>query len=178
MLNNKLTDALSFVRAFVKNPREVGSVIPSSKNLAKRIRHAVDEQDQSIILVEAGSGTGSITQEIYDLNPVVVEFNPELCKLIKKKFPLLEVKQQDIKLYLKSLTSPVGMVFTIPLKNNPEKDNILAAIQEQYDKGNLKWCVLYTYGRSDPLKGLKFSHTKKYSLSVANVPPAYVWAYK
>ncbi|AIW41735.1 MULTISPECIES: hypothetical protein [Paenibacillus] len=52
-----------FLQRFIKNPKRVGSVLPSSRFLASKMVQSVSWDDVSKI-AEFGSGTGAITRFI------------------------------------------------------------------------------------------------------------------
>ena len=52
-----------FIKEYVRNPRSVGAVAPSSKVLARKMVKAVDFENARCI-VEYGPGTGSFTRQI------------------------------------------------------------------------------------------------------------------
>ncbi|QOS77004.1 methyltransferase domain-containing protein [Paenibacillus sp. JNUCC31] len=56
----KKFETLLFLQAFLKNPKRVGSILPSSKFLASKIVQSIPWNEVSII-AELGSGTGAIT---------------------------------------------------------------------------------------------------------------------
>jgi len=78
-----------FWQQFLKSRKEIGSVTPSSRFLAKGI---IDKIDFSIanVIVELGPGTGVFTFEILqkmspDSRLIVVELNDEMFELLQKK---------------------------------------------------------------------------------------------
>ena len=56
-------ESFHFFSNFIKNPNTVGSLIPSSKSLA-RLMVQTAEVSQAYVIVEFGSGTGVFTEEI------------------------------------------------------------------------------------------------------------------
>jgi phospholipid N-methyltransferase len=74
---------LLFLKGFLKNWREVGSPVPSSRHVARKICALMDFKIARRI-VEVGPGTGVITREILEcLHPdaklIVFEVNKEFC---------------------------------------------------------------------------------------------------
>lgn len=59
---NKMSK-IEFLQGFLRSPREVGSVVPSSRFMIKRITNYVKNQNPKSI-VEFGAGTGVITKEL------------------------------------------------------------------------------------------------------------------
>jgi len=75
-----------FVNQFLKYPKEIGTFTTSSKFLAHQMARAIDD---SIHVVEFGSGTGAISTEILKvLRPegtlTCFELNPTFCRELKK----------------------------------------------------------------------------------------------
>ena len=69
--NNKAEreiNRLAFFAGFLRNPQEVGSVIPSSRFLERRIMTAADLSNAQLV-VELGPGTGGTTRAILNLLP-------------------------------------------------------------------------------------------------------------
>jgi phosphatidylethanolamine/phosphatidyl-N-methylethanolamine N-methyltransferase len=84
---HQMTDLLAFFMAFIENPRQVGSVIPSSRRLLRRLVAAADVASAGTI-VELGTGNGASTAAILQAAPagakvLAVEVNPRLHALIR-----------------------------------------------------------------------------------------------
>ncbi len=82
---------LQFFRGFLKNPKEVGSVIPSSRFLTRRVLQCGDAAGARVI-VELGPGTGVLTRDILGLMPedgklIAVELLPEFVELLGRSYP-------------------------------------------------------------------------------------------
>lgn len=80
-----MTDQLAFFIAFLKNPLQVGSVIPSSHYLLRRIVDSAAIESATTI-VELGPGNGGSTRAILNAAPahatlLSVEVNPQLHEL-------------------------------------------------------------------------------------------------
>jgi phospholipid N-methyltransferase len=96
-MREQLTDRLSFLRAFVTNPRQVGAVLPTSRWAVRDMLDLADLPAAGLV-VELGAGTGSQTAEILArLGPgarlVSLEIDPQLAKLLDARFddPRLQV---------------------------------------------------------------------------------------
>lgn len=79
---------LAFFRGFLKRPREVGSVIPSSRFLEKRIVKSA-ELDKARLVVELGPGTGGTTRAFLrrmqpDAQLLAIEINPHFVGLLRE----------------------------------------------------------------------------------------------
>jgi phospholipid N-methyltransferase len=85
----RLGDAIAFLRGFVANPREIASVIPSSRFLEARIARAAD-LGQARCVVELGPGTGGTTRALLRaMSPsarlLAVELNPGFCDHLRAR---------------------------------------------------------------------------------------------
>lgn len=83
MINKK-----SFLKAFLKNPKQTGSVIQSSRFLSKKIISPINPKKAKVV-VELGAGTGVVTKEILKTlsdNAILIcfEIDKDLAKKIKK----------------------------------------------------------------------------------------------
>jgi phospholipid N-methyltransferase len=79
-----------FARNFFKNPRMLGSVIPSSRFLINQLLRDVDWENARVI-VEIGPGTGTITRQVLrrmrpDATLVAFEINDDFVRHLKKNF--------------------------------------------------------------------------------------------
>ncbi len=82
---------LEFLKGFLRNPKEVGSVIPSSRFLTRRVLKCGDARNSRVI-VELGPGPGVLTREILDVMPadgklIAVELLPEFVELLRRAYP-------------------------------------------------------------------------------------------
>jgi phospholipid N-methyltransferase len=82
---SSLSDAVIFLREFLKNPRQLGSIIPSSSFLKRRIMRAAGVH-QAKTIVELGPGNGGTTRSILAAMPadarlLSIELNEGLFQL-------------------------------------------------------------------------------------------------
>jgi phosphatidylethanolamine/phosphatidyl-N-methylethanolamine N-methyltransferase len=81
-----LDDRVVFFQEFLKNPRQIGSITPSSRFLERRIVQ-IAEVASARLVVELGAGTGGTTRAILnalrpDAKLLVVEVNPHFAALV------------------------------------------------------------------------------------------------
>jgi phospholipid N-methyltransferase len=89
-MRQHLTDRLSFLRAFLANPRQVGAVLPTSRAAVRDMLDLADVPSADLV-VELGAGTGVQTGEILarlrpDARLVSLEIDPQLAKLLEERF--------------------------------------------------------------------------------------------
>jgi phospholipid N-methyltransferase len=86
-----------FARNFVRHPKLLGSVVPSSRYLVENLLSRVDWQ-RARVVVEYGPGIGNMTREILkrmrpDAVLVAIELNPEFVEFVRREVsdPRLQV---------------------------------------------------------------------------------------
>ena len=84
-----MEDKLLFFASFLKYPKQVGSIIPSSRFMINEILKNIDFEKAKCI-AEYGPGTGVITKEILkrarkDAKVLCFEINKKFCTHLKKK---------------------------------------------------------------------------------------------
>ena len=85
----------SFMVQYFRNPREVGSLVPSGTAVAALITRELDPVSDAPIL-ELGPGTGSFTKAILargvrQQDLTLVETNAEFCTILSREFPSINV---------------------------------------------------------------------------------------
>lgn len=85
------TKPLAFLKGFLRNPRGVGSVWPSSRFLAQRVVEA-GAATSARSVVELGPGTGAVTRQLLANLPtdgrlVALEISAEFIELLEEAIP-------------------------------------------------------------------------------------------
>lgn len=90
-----------FARNFVKHPRMLGSLIPSSRFLIEEVLQAVDWANARVI-VEYGPGVGTFTAEVLrrmrpDASLIAIETNTDFVRFLKSSItdPRLQVVHES-----------------------------------------------------------------------------------
>jgi phospholipid N-methyltransferase len=90
---------LDFLLGFLRNPREVASIVPSSRFLTRRVRECGDVE-RARVVVELGPGTGVMTGPLLERMPsdsvlIAIEINPAFAALLRREFadPRLRVHE-------------------------------------------------------------------------------------
>ena len=96
-MNQHIADRLRFLRAFAANPRQVGAILPTSRQAVRDMLDLGDVPGADLV-VELGAGTGVQTGEILarmgpDARLVALEIDPRLAALLEERFddPRLQV---------------------------------------------------------------------------------------
>lgn len=91
---------LAFLGGFLRRPKEVGSIIPSSRFLERRIVRTAGIEDARVV-VELGPGTGGTTRALLramrpDAKLLAIEINPGFATLLSRwQDPRLIVQHGD-----------------------------------------------------------------------------------
>lgn len=86
--NTKVNGRLVFIQEFLKHPLQIGSVIPSSRFLERRVVEAAGA-DSVKVIIELGPGVGGVTRAILRAMPqdaklLSIEINPKFNTLVRK----------------------------------------------------------------------------------------------
>lgn len=176
-----------FFRRWLANPLEMGSIVPSSPVLGRKIAELVRAGPPGPIL-ELGAGTGAITRALLDggISPwrlTVIEIVPEMAEVLSRSFPGVRVICGDAwnlpDILDPALHGTIGSVVCgIPLVLLPrEKQASLIEAIEAVAPG--QGFLHYTYCLTSPLPirahGLE---GRRVAWTALNIPPASVWHYR
>ena len=118
-------NALLFARNFLRHPRMLGSIVPSSRFLVRQLLEPIN-WGRARVIVEYGPGVGGITLEVLrhmrpDATLVAIEMNPDFVRYLKATIsdPRLHVvagSAADVDLILRrmSLTRADYIISGIP----------------------------------------------------------------
>jgi phosphatidylethanolamine/phosphatidyl-N-methylethanolamine N-methyltransferase len=182
----RFDDEVRFIRSWMEKPLSIGAVTPSGRALARTMARYVDPGVEGPI-VELGPGTGPVTdalvaQGIDPARLVLVEFDPNFCRLLRARYPTARVVQGDAYGLRKTLsgilTEPVAaMVSGLPLFTKPVKTR-LRLVREAFAL-MLPGApfVQFTYATIPPipLNRVKAEASERIWM---NIPPARVWVYR
>ena len=185
-LGQDITNAGLFFRRWLANPLQMGSIIPSSPALCRRLAQQTHAGPDEIVL-ELGAGTGVVSQALLKsgLPPdrlYVVEIVPDMAAHLRQALPGTHVIEGDAR-DLVSLIPPqfhgkIGSVVVgIPLVLLPlqQQRRFIDAI-EAVAPG--RGFICYTYWISSPLPHEKLGLVaKREAWTPLNIPPASVWRY-
>ena len=140
-------------------------------------------------VVEIGPGTGPVTEALLSRGfeqdrLILVEFNPDFCELLAKRFPRARVVQGDA-YHLRSTLSGIlgerssGMLSSLPLFTKPLEQR-LSFLAECFDLMHPGApFIQFTYSVVPPMPARSRAYTAEASERIwRNVPPARVWVYR
>jgi phospholipid N-methyltransferase len=188
---------MRFLKGFIEAPNRVGSIVPSSRELASVVVKSAKVPDAGTV-VEFGPGTGAITERLLELlrpeaKLIAMEINPDFVKLLKQRFPNLLVFNDSAaktpeylakigETYCDSIVSGLPWTF---FGDELQNELLDAAVASLRPGGTF---ATYTYIHSPAVPSGKkfrlkmkerFSRTGESSIVWKNVPPAIVlWAEK
>jgi len=128
---SRFADALLFARNFVRHPRMLGSIIPSSRFLIKQVLEPIDWQ-RARVIVEYGPGVGNITAQILrrlspDGHLVAIETNRDFVEFLGAAMPdprlhVVQGSAADVHAILEGLGLPAAsyIISGIPFSTMPE----------------------------------------------------------
>jgi phosphatidylethanolamine/phosphatidyl-N-methylethanolamine N-methyltransferase len=184
----RLDDEMQFIRSWIEKPLSTGAVMPSSKALARTMARYVDAEGTGPV-IELGPGTGPVTEALvaHGVDParlVLVEFNADFCRLLRKRYPTATVLQGDAyrlrRLVQAALTEPAAaVVSSLPLLTKPPRTRLrLTADVMAVIAPNAPF-VQFTYGMLPPIPKTLAGITAEASNVIwMNLPPARVWVYR
>ena len=177
-----------FLRSWIERPLVTGAVTPSSKMLARTMASYVDPRVPGPV-IELGPGTGPVTDALIRRGVaqdrlVLVEYNPDFCKLLKRRFPKATIIQgdaYDIRETLDGVVTEPGaaVVSSLPLFTKPldMRRELLKAVHE-VTRANAPF-IQFTYAVVPPIPKDPKRYTATGSNRVwLNFPPARVWVYR
>jgi phosphatidylethanolamine/phosphatidyl-N-methylethanolamine N-methyltransferase len=189
----KTATQLHFFRQWLKNPLGVAAVAPSSQQLARQMMAELPRGAQKII--EYGGGTGVFTQALLDRgiakeNLLVLELNEELHRMLREKFPEVNVAladARDIQHVIEqkapnfmpdkadAIISGLGL---LSMPRNTQTEILQSAFEALKQGGRF---VQFTYGPANPVSREVLDSldliARRASFTWWNVPPATVYVY-
>jgi len=180
---------MAFLQAFLRRPKEVGSIIPSSRFLMRRVVRAADARDARVV-VELGPGTGGSTRALLrtmapDATLVAIEINPRFARLMAHSIrdPRLVVHQgsaTDIDRILAQhgLPAPDVVLSGIPFSTMPRSVGlaIIRAVHAALAPGGR--FVAYQVRDRVELLGRQVFGRARVQMELLNVPPMRVYRWE
>ncbi len=187
-----MNENIEFLQAFLKNPAKVGSIRPSSPELAQKMVEGITPDKNSAVL-ELGVGTGAITKFLQEIVPddrsyLGIELDPDLVQLLRRNFPDMAMvcgnAADTWDIHQRSGIGKIGSIICcLPFVSLPNEvgETILQQVDKFMQQGNCTFRTFqYAHGYYFPsaikLREFmrdRYGKSKKSSLIVKNVPPAY-----
>lgn len=176
-----------FLRRWAANPLRMGSVVPSSRALCRRVvRHALPAPGR--IVLELGSGTGVMGQALREagLGPdrlVMLEVDPTMAAHLRVRFNGYEVIEGDPRALpdllphrwrgrIGSIVCGIPLVL-LPLAEQRRFIDAMIAVAPGYGFLHYSYCI------TSPLPANKHGLIgERVAWTPLNVPPASLWRYR
>ncbi len=186
-----MNEHIQFLQSFLRNPLKVGSVTPSSNELALKMIEGVEANETNVVL-EIGCGTGAVTKFIEKIVPnqesfIGIEVDKHFVRNLNLQFPDLKIicgdacQSSDI-LRNNDIGKVSYIISGVPFVVLPEQvsNGILREVDKLMDKGCLFRTFQYAHGYNLPIARKfrqrmeeKYGKVERSSLVLKNVPPAY-----
>jgi phosphatidylethanolamine/phosphatidyl-N-methylethanolamine N-methyltransferase len=184
----RLDDEMQFIRSWIEKPLSTGAVMPSSRVLARAMARYVDPRSRGPV-IELGPGTGPVTEALVKqgVDParlILVEFNPDFCRLLRARYPAATVVQGDAyrlrRLLENSVDEPAAAVVSgLPLVTKPLRTRLRLISDAMALLSRGAPFVQFTYAMLPPIpKKLSGVRAESSELIWMNLPPARVWVYR
>lgn len=177
---------IKFLVEYLKSPRTVGAVAPSSERLAVKMVSNLDFKNAKCI-VEYGPGTGVFTDKLVERKKqdtllILLEYNKEFCKQLEKRYNgndniiIINDSAENADIYLQkyNIKNVDYVVSGLPFASLPKSvsNKILKKTKNILKKDGLFVTFQYTLLKKEFIAG----YFKEIELErvVLNVPPAYV----
>ncbi|WP_284179557.1 rRNA adenine N-6-methyltransferase family protein [Rhabdaerophilum sp. SD176] len=186
-LDVQLQDEARFLKSWLDRPLITGAVSPSGKQLARTMARYVDVTVPGPV-IELGPGTGPVTEALIrhgvaEERLILIEFNPDFCRLLQKRFPKATVIEGDA-YRLQAALGPMveraaALVSSLPLFTRPESQR-LALLHGSFDLMHPGApFIQFTYATVSPIPLRNRDFDAEVSPRVwLNLPPARVWVYR
>lgn len=176
-------EKIIFLKNFIHNPRQIGSIIPSSKKLSKKMAEQIDYNKANCI-IELGPGVGPYTEIILKKKRestcyIAFEKNEDMSTILKEKFPGITIykKAEEMteviqKNHINNIDYIIsGLPFTVLKKDI--RETILNQIYDNLNEGGKFITFQYSL---DLYKYLKNKYSKlEIKFITINIPMAFIY---
>ncbi len=182
----KFNEHITYIGKFFASPLKLGSIAPTSKISGRFLAQHIKNDG---IVLELGAGTGSLTQAILDsgIAPeklICVEIDEKFCKILRKKFPQLQILCGDASKLDQVLNSDIiqnisTVVSAIPFLTLPKSlrfkivENVFKVLSAS---GRF---IQVSYSPFSPVPWKQFNlKQKRYGTIFKNLPPISIFGYE
>ena len=181
-------DRFAFFRGFLKRPKQVGSIIPSSRFLERRVTRAT-RAHRAKLVVELGPGTGGTTRALLramqpEARLLAIEINPHFVEVLQrwpdKRLIVEQGSAADIGAILDAhgLSAPDVIVSGIPFSTMtmPIGRDILRSVYDALDPGGA--FVAYQVRDRVHTLGREVFGRARVQTELLNVPPMRIYRWE
>lgn len=179
---------LFFLYQYIREPRTVGAILPSSKYVAKKMIDQIDFSDAKYI-VEYGPGTGVFTEKLLKNRReqtvlLLIESNRDFYELLKEKYHdqknmiIVNGSAENTDKYLSDYRIPYVnyVVSGLPFASLPKhvSSNILQKTRNALGRDGKFITFQYTQYKKNFIR--QFFKRIDVSRELRNMPPAYIFS--
>jgi phosphatidylethanolamine/phosphatidyl-N-methylethanolamine N-methyltransferase len=181
-------DRFAFFRGFLKRPKQVGSIIPSSRFLERRVTRAT-RAHRAKLVVELGPGTGGTTRALLramqpEARLLAIEINPHFVEVLQrwpdKRLIVEQGSAANIGAILDAhgLSAPDVIVSGIPFSTMtmPIGRDILRSVYDALDPGGA--FVAYQVRDRVHTLGREVFGRARVQTELLNVPPMRIYRWE
>jgi phosphatidylethanolamine/phosphatidyl-N-methylethanolamine N-methyltransferase len=181
------SEGFQFLRAWVRQPKSVGSIWPTSAPMARKMAGVID-LSSGLPVLEVGPGTGTITKAILETGLPhdrlwSLEYSHAFAARLKAKYPFAHVIEGDAFELAKSLGSAGPKLFdsaisALPLLNFPLalRVSFVEQVLDLLPAG--RPLIQFSYGPKSPVPpGVGRYKVKRVGMVLRNIPPAQLWVF-
>jgi phosphatidylethanolamine/phosphatidyl-N-methylethanolamine N-methyltransferase len=191
-----MNEHLLMLGRFVRSPRTVGAVAPSSRALAEEMVQGLDLSGPTNV-VELGPGTGVVTRAIAErlgarAHALAIDVEPAFVAAIARRFPRVEAicgSAADLPALLRErgMFPAAHIISGLPFASLSAEvtTSILNAVDESLEHGGTFTTFQYLNGYPTPLaKGFRRAMTERMGSDPTrrvvwrNLPPAFVLTWR
>jgi phospholipid N-methyltransferase len=181
-----MIDRAVFLYKFIQNPKEIGSVVPSSSFLTRKMLANLP-WDTIDVLIELGAGTGVFTKFITDNKKescqiLVIEQDSDMREALRSKYPAfyygIKAEKLDWLLQRHDLAKVDCIVSGLPFAAFSEslRDEIMEKINGSLKPGGSFIAFQYSLQMQKTFK--RYFSEVKIKFVPLNIPPAFVYCCK
>lgn len=189
-VGNRKIDAarqLLVLKELALNPRDIGSLCPSSPALAREMARAISARvGPNDVFIEIGAGTGPVTEALLQrgIPPdrlIVIEKSPALAECLASRFPHVNVNCSGAENMSECLNGDErvrAIVSSLPFRSLPRKMSlsIMAEIENVLAPRGL--FIQFTYAIAGEMHFIPRGFKKlRSNIVFLNIPPAKVEVY-
>jgi phospholipid N-methyltransferase len=175
------------LKALARNPRDMGTLFPSSPYLAGAMAGAVSpHMAKNGVFIELGAGTGPVTEALLKrgIPPerlIVIEKSPVLAECLHERFPHVDIRccgAEEMGACLPERTRVSAIISSLPFRSLPREVSvsIMREVERTLSSGGI--FVQFTYALVGKMPFIPAGFRKvRTRLVPFNVPPAKVEVY-
>ncbi|MGG4143050.1 methyltransferase domain-containing protein [Paenibacillus algorifonticola] len=182
-VNSWKQEKMLFLNKFLRSPRQIGSVTPSSKFLAKKMLEAVPWNSTTSV-AELGAGTGAITKYIQAAKKkatkvILFEKDPYMREQLQEHYPEFSSYEDgsylQASLHTEAIKQLDCIISGLPFSNFPQtmRDKLMEQILVSLKDDGLFIAFQYSLQMRSQLR--EHFEIEKITFVPLNVPPAFVY---